>query len=430
MSVKPNSITNAQDDQSELPQTRQERGLILAATKHIERAADAWIVPSQFDAETRYRVEGDSCTCPDFETRQVKCKHVWAVEFVVTRETDANGKTRVTETARVTYRQEWTAYNAAQTNEERLFDDLLQALCAGIEQPPQTFGRPRLPLSDVVYALVAKVYSTKSGRRFTSALRNAESAGRIAKAPHYNSGHRYMESAELTPLLKTLIEESAAPLKAVETDFAVDSSGFSTSTYDRWFDHKWGKMRFKSTWVKTHLMCGVSTNIVTSVEATPTESADVRFLPALVQATARTFDVREVSGDKAYSSRKNLHAVQAVGGTAYIPFKSRTNGVGHTFDGLWSKMWHFYQYNREAFLAHYHKRSNVETTFHMIKAKFGGAVRAKSPIAQVNEVLCKVLAHNLCVLIASVYELGLEPVFWTSEADRAPAPIAALEKPF
>jgi hypothetical protein len=66
----------------------------------------------------------------------------------------------------------------------------------------------------------------------------------------------------------------------------------------------------------------------------------------------------------------------------------------------------------------------------MIKGKFGGAVRAKTPTAQVNEVLCKVLAHNLCVLIASVYELRLEPVFWTSEAECAAAPITALDRGF
>jgi hypothetical protein len=31
--------------------------------------------------------------------------------------------------------------------------------------------------------------------------------------------------------------------------------------------------------------------------------------------------------------------------------------------------------------------------------------------AQVNELLCKFLCHNLCVLIQSFYELGIEPEF-------------------
>ncbi len=79
-------------------------------------------------------------------------------------------------------------------------------------------------------------------------------------------------------------------------------------------------------------------------------------------------------------------------------------------------------FNQEAFLTHYHKRSNVESVFSMIKAKFGASVRAKTPTAQVNEVLCKVLCHNICCLIQSIYELGLEPAFWTFEAKEPVAP--------
>ena len=64
-------------------------------------------------------------------------------------------------------------------------------------------------------------------------------------------------------------------------------------------------------------------------------------------------------------------------------------------------------------MEHYHKRSNVESTFMMIKAKFGDSLRSKIERAQVNEALCKVLCHNICVVIQSMYELGIDPVFWT-----------------
>jgi hypothetical protein len=37
----------------------------------------------------------------------------------------------------------------------------------------------------------------------------------------------------------------------------------------------------------------------------------------------------------------------------------------------------------------------------MIKRKFGDFVRSKTDMAMVNETLCKVLAHNLVVLIPS-----------------------------
>ena len=134
-------------------------------------------------------------------------------------------------------------------------------------------------------------------------------------------------------------------------------------------------------------------------------------LPGLVDATARNFGIREVSADKAYSSRRNLHAIDAVGATPYIPFKKGANGIGKKFDGLWNRLWHYYNFNRSDFLESYHKRSNAETAYSMIKAKFGDNVRSKTPIAQVNEVLVKVLCHNICVLIQSMHERGIAPVF-------------------
>jgi transposase len=287
-------------------------------------------------------------------------------------------------------------------------------LCDGISQPPQGRGRPRLPLADVVFSAVMKVYSTVSGRRATSDLRECEAKGHIARAPHYNSVFHYLEDPKLTPILKALVEESASPLKAVESDFAVDGSGFSTCVFERWYDERYGKMRSDHQWVKVHLMIGVKTNIVTSVEVTDPSKHDSPYLPVLLEATTKRFQVVEVSADKGYSSKKNVEAVVNAGATPYIPFISNRTGQGPE---LWKKLWAFYEFNRSEFLASYHKRSNIESTFSMIKAKFGASVRSKTPVAQMNEVLCKVLCHNLCVLVQSIYELGIAPTFWSADAE-------------
>ena len=404
-----------------------ERGLVIAATSKIVKTPVGWKVPSQSGNGT-YIVNLDHgnpfCTCPDFEKGNI-CKHIHAVEFVVQRETLPDGTTIETKSVKMTCTQEWTAYNDAQTHEQERFPELLSELCKGIVQPKQEgAGRRNHLLSDIIMAATCKVYSTMSGRRAMTDLRELQTKGFMAKTISYNSIFDYLENPNLTPLLKSLIEESASPLKAIETDFAVDSSGFATTTYNRWFDHKYRKERSKAKWVKAHLMCGVNTHVVTAVEVTPTETADAPQLPQLVNTTAKNFSINEVSADKAYSSKRNLHAIQAVNATPYIPFKEYSKGSqGHKpFDSLWDRMWHFYEFNRSAFLEHYHKRSNAESVFAMIKAKFGGSVRSKSPIAQVNEVLCKVLCHNICVLIQSIVELGLKPTFWIAKP-KEPIPL-------
>ena len=136
-------------------------------------------------------------------------------------------------------------------------------------------------------------------------LREAATNGFISKAPHYNSIFNYLENPELTPILQTLITQSSLPLKSVETDFAVDSSGFVTSRFIRWFDHKYGQVREQHDWVKCHLICGVKTNIVTAVEILDRNASDSRKLPALVKATAKNFRMSEVSADKGYAGARD-----------------------------------------------------------------------------------------------------------------------------
>ena len=156
-------------------------------------------------------------------------------------------------------------------------------------------------------------------------------------------------------------------------------------------------------------MCGTKTQIVTAVDISGWAANDTTYFVPLVQRTAEHFRVAEVSADKAYLSHKNLKAVEVAGGMPFVPFKSNT--VEPTEAGTWAKMYHLFMHRRDAFLDHYHQRSNVETAYSMIKGKFGSALRSKSDVGQVNECLCKVLCHNVCVLIQEMHELGIEPIF-------------------
>src|SRR5688500_6843339 len=90
-----------------------------------------------------------------------------------------------TVTKRMTYPQVWPAYNAAQVAEKDTLQTLLHDLCAGIPQPAHVKGRRPVPLSDMAFAAVFKVYSTFSGRRFQSDLRAAHQAGHLSRVPHY-----------------------------------------------------------------------------------------------------------------------------------------------------------------------------------------------------------------------------------------------------
>jgi transposase len=402
---------------------RQERGLQIANRCYIGQQNGFWLVPSQ-SGQGRYKVDTSKdvpvCTCPDYETHGAKCKHIYAVEYIIQfrRESDGgitvlNETVQVSQTVRPSYGQNWPAYNEAQMNEKRQFQSLLFDLCSGIVDPPQTNGRPRIPLRDAVFAAMFKIYSTFSGRRFISDLQDAKTKGFIQRVPHFNSIFNTLENPDLSPILSTLITQSALPLKAVETAFAVDSTGFMTSRFTRWFDQKYGVVRQKHSWVKAHIICGVKTNVVTSVEILEQHTNDAPVLPALVTKTAENFNVREVLADKGYTSAKNLETIVSLNAMPYIPFKANSTGeYGHKRSATWEKMFHYFSLNREQFFEHYHQRSNIESTVMMIKTKFRDHVRSKTDTAMKNEVLGKILCHNICCVISAIYELGINPVFW------------------
>jgi transposase len=398
--------------------TRKERGRQIAKMGGIRKVGARFAVPSQTAGASvpAYLVDlvDATCTCPDFELRRKPCKHVeatlfwiaWGCAVTADNVTAAPAK-------RKTYPQNWPAYNAAQTTEKERVELLLKSLCEGIVQPARKPGPGRnpIPLGDAVFAAVMKVYSTFSGRRASTDIRGCAERGHIADAPHYNSIFRTLESPATTEILTGLIEESAAPLAEIENaagQFAQDSTGFSTVTYDRWFDQKHGKLMAQHPWVKLHVMVGTVTNAVTGAKVSG--EADCPVLPELLARTAKRFNVKEVAGDKAYLSKGNLEAIDAVGAIPFIPFKSNSVGMASK-SAHWKRMWCHFSLKSDDFLARYHRRSNVETTMWMIKSKWGGGVRSKLPTAQVNEVLAKVLCHNLACIVHAVAEFGIEVDF-------------------
>jgi transposase len=285
----------------------------------------------------------------------------------------------------------------------------------GIREPEQhrpKGGRPPLRLAEVVFAACLKVDRTFSGRRFMSDRRDAPERGCITKAVHYNSIFAYLEHPDLTPARRALGTVSSLPLKTVAVDFATDSSGCATSRFVRWFDEKYGRVRPRAQWVKCHLTAGVRTNVVTAVAIHEQDAGDAPQRPALRKATDHNVTSRESSADKAYSSLENLQSAVDLGATPFIPFKENTTDER---GGLWAQMFSYFCERPDESRAHYPKRSNVESTFSAIKRKFGDAVRSTTATALANEVLCKIICHNVCCVIQEMHELGIDPVCWEDE---------------
>ena len=119
---------------------RQLRGMEIVKEKgkYIKKINDGWLVPSQ-TTEEAYKVSEDfTCTCPDSQKRSSTCKHAFAVRYYLEVEKDTPQGVK-TEKVRLTYKQAWAAYDAAQTNELNLFDELLKDLVQSVDEPVYDF---------------------------------------------------------------------------------------------------------------------------------------------------------------------------------------------------------------------------------------------------------------------------------------------------
>ncbi len=356
-----------------------------------------------------YRLEGHgriwSCNCPDFikNGNMRPCKHILALRLHL----DIDFKVEKGEEKQlipITYSQNWTEYNKAQCNEIELFDKLLYELVGSLPESLQSLGRPRHQIRDIIFCSILKVYSQLSSRRAQCLFKQAVEDNHISKNIHYNAISRTLLKKEITPLLYDLVRYSARPLASVETDFAIDSSGFRCSTFGEYCNYAHGTAKTHN-WLKVHICTGVKTNIIADVVITDEHGADSPQFKKLVQRTADNFQVKKIVADAAYSSSLNHEIVDRLGAKAYIPFKK--NATGESKDSkIWTHAYHYFQLKREEFLEHYHKRSNAETTFSAIKAKFGETIKSKNRTAQINEMLCKIIAYNITVVIREMIEFG------------------------
>ncbi|MCS7094122.1 MAG: transposase [Candidatus Aenigmarchaeota archaeon] len=253
-----------------------------------------------------------------------------------------------------------------------------------------------------------KVFNCFSSRRTISELQLAYALGYIKTIPHFNSINNYMNNPEITQYFEQLYKILAFPLVEVESIFAIDSTGFSLPHKVKWLEIRLkGKWRYSKDYKKLHIITGVNTNIVTAVKITEGYKHDIKEFEPLVRETAKKFRIKEICADTGYLSRKNCDIAHEIGAIPFILPKKDTR-IKSRGSYNWLRMVRLWHDNLELFKQHYHKRSNVESTFSMIKRKFLSFVRSKTDIAQTNELLCKVICHNASVLVNSIFELGIE----------------------
>ncbi len=404
---------------------RMVRGKEIAShPETIEKIAETeWSVPSQ-TGFGRYLVsvkDGEfRCGCKDFAGRNGEpCKHIFAVRTLRLCKT---GQTLPVPERKVRkqYAQHPT-YTKGQTEEMRLLDYLLRELVSEAHDFPRTPGLPGpapTSIQDDLYCAILKVYSGLSARRACGVYANVADRGLLSQVPSFAVASNLLTRPEVTSILYRLLSLSAIPLAGLEEGRAVapDSTGVQTTSFGGWREEKHGEKREKG-WLKVHAMVGTKTHVIIRAVIGEANSGDSpQFVPLLRGVIEDGFRPTSVVADKGYLAKDNYRLASDLGIEAYIPFKSNSlNRSGHRGSpSAWRKAFYLFQANRPEFDRNYHKRSNVESVFSALKRKFGENVRSRKPVAQVNEILCKLIAYNLTVVVHEMFENGIAPNFGTA----------------
>ena len=262
-----------------------------------------------------------------------KCKHIYAVEHLLGRDRDDGVAVHGTPRPgpkppprRPTYPRDWPLYNETQTNEEDEFEPLLHALCQSIRQPKHLMGRRPVPLPDIVFACVAKVYLDRSARLVIPRLNRACKEGYLTRPIKFGRMTAFLESESATPILHDLIIRSSLPVVPIERVFAVDSTGFVGSRFVRWQDLKY-RGSDERDWAKMHAMCGVETLIFTAVVIKERDAADLHQLEELLRITAQNFTIARSFATASTTSSRTRRQSRRLGRGALFRSSRLTRAV-------------------------------------------------------------------------------------------------------
>ena len=317
------------------------------------------------------------------------------------------------------YTQDWPIYQRASSQEKLMFFRILKDAVDHIiiEEEYKGNGRPPAYYADILKSLCIKSYHNYSSWRLESELKIARSMGIIDEVYKRTTLMKYMQDERITKLLHKLYKIIAEPIAPIEIYFAADATGISNMYGNtRWMKirHTKEEAKHRREYSKLHIISGCKTNVITSVKVTKGVAHESPHFKPLLDDTAKIFSIKEVMADAGYLSKDNVRAISSIGAVPFIMGKKRVNVPERGRMSSWGAMLRLWKNHRMYFAEHYHRRSNVESTFGALKRKFGDFCRCKKPKSQENEILCKIVCFNSSVLSEALLSFDLECKFMDS----------------
>ena len=280
-----------------------------------------------------------------------------------------------------------------------------------LEPPKDTRrGRKPIPFKERIFYLVDQVNTGKADLEYEGMMGEIVRQGYTSAPCRCTSLSKYANDSALPIFFDRLIEHSARAMNRYEHIFAIDATGFNCTTKNDYYAQKHHRKK-ESDWCDTHVICGVNSNIITAATVHHKYTSDEldEVIP-LLERTQRIFAIDYLLGDGGYMSEEKMEQIYSERLVRMVfPIKDNTLAYSPSRGVAWNE-------NVRLNLSEiwddiYHPRSNVETVFSSIKNRIGETVYSHGEFARINEVYCKLVVHNLYILIVYYFVANICPSF-------------------
>lgn len=210
----------------------------------------------------------------------------------------------------------------------------------------------------------------------------------LGEVPHYSTLCKFasrFDSSSLSRILK-----KTCILMFIVTDHvnvaAIDSTGFVTDSASYYYSTKTEKLR--KDYMKVTISVNTVNRSILAMKTTNSRCHDSKIAIQVLRASHRMKPAEVYVMDKAYDSEAIHDFIHdELKSDAIIPIRnwnaSYVSGIHR------QKMANEFDYNL------YHKRSNVETVFSVIKRKFGEKIAARKYYTKLKEIKLKCIVYQL-----------------------------------
>lgn len=213
--------------------------------------------------------------------------------------------------------------------------------------------------------------------------------------------YKYRASPVLTVILEKLVLESALPEWVNEDLAGADATGLPHSKGKTWLGDKSNPNKYRE-YDKVHAIMGLRSLVIPAVKITRGTWHDSPQFEYIVNKALPQGDIDAVTADSGYISRDNCELVREHGATPYIMPKENAVFRPEPTDA-YEKSVLFATRFPNRFHETYRWRTKCESAFNACKNATGERLRGRTPTSRRNEALCKIIIHNIRMVVMCRY---------------------------